>query len=88
MPTEEKIPLVVNRSDNGVGGWSLHLDLAGHEGDDLLCAGTSRWIPDKNFKQIRGIGRWARPNQKDLAVARRVARQRLAGMSAPGIDLG
>jgi hypothetical protein len=85
--TNEQIPLVVNRADDGSGGWSLHLDSAGYEDDEFLCTGSSRWIPDKNFKQIRGVGRWARPNLKDFATARRVARQRLNGIRARGVDL-
>lgn len=75
----EQIPIVVNRADDGSGGWSLHLDLAGHEDDEFLCAGSARWI--------RGTGRWSRPSQKDLSTARRVARQRISGIPTRGIDL-
>jgi hypothetical protein len=83
----EQIPMVVNRADDGSGGWSLHLDLAGHEDDELLCAGSARWIPDRKFKQIRGTGHWSRPSQKDFSIARRVARQRISGIPTRGIDL-
>lgn len=83
----EQIPMVINRADDGSGGWSLHLDLDGHENDDFLCAGSARWLQDQKFKQIRGIGRWSRPNQKDFSVARRVALQRLSGIWTHGIDL-
>jgi hypothetical protein len=82
--TNEQIPLVVNRADDGSGGWSLHLDLEGHENDDFLCSGQAHWIADKKFKQIRGIGRWSRPNKRDMVTARRVARERRSGRAGEG----
>jgi hypothetical protein len=68
----------INRADDGSGGWSIHDERPGHEGDDLLVTGRGRMVH----------GQWAQPSRRAYSIARRVMRERDGGRRTSGVDIG